>query len=63
MIEHGNSYVAGWPKLKSSHPHLAEYTSPLLWQMTEEYFLMHVHELEHSKAKNWKNKSLFMGGF
>ena len=47
MIEHSNSYVAGWPNLKPSHPHLAEFMNPLLWQMTEEYFLTHVlvHEL------------------
>ena len=67
MIEHSNSCVAGWPKLKSSHLHLAEFMNPLLWQMTEACFSMHAGScaltiLEHSKTKT-KNSSLFMGGF
>ena len=42
MIEHGNSYVAEWPMLKSSHLHLAEFMNPLHLQMTEPYLSMHV---------------------
>ena len=38
MIEHGNSSVSGWPKLKPSLCHLTEVMNPLLWQMTEAWF-------------------------
>ena len=50
MIEHANSHVVGWSKLKPSLFHLTEFMNPSLWQMTEP-----------SRHVNWHNTRVKWG--